>query len=122
MGCTLVCRLNGLYWPVKSVREHLIVQILSYSVQKSIDTAVFTINTEVHEINTRHKLDLHVPSVRLTRIQKGLYYSGTILYNSLPCNIKKVVCDVDRFKHKLKGFLIVNPFYSVDEYLSMNDR
>jgi hypothetical protein len=78
----------------------------------------FIINTEVHEINTRHKLDLHVPSVRLTKIQKGLYYSGTILYNSLPCNIKKVVYDVDRFKHKLKDFLIENAFYSVEEYFT----
>jgi hypothetical protein len=30
------------------------------------------VNTEVHEINTRHKLDFHVPSVRLTRIQKRI--------------------------------------------------
>jgi hypothetical protein len=67
-------------------------------------------------------LDLHVLSVWLTRIQKGLYYSGTILYNSLPRNIKKVVYDVDRFKQKLKDFLTENPFYSVEEYLSMNDR
>jgi hypothetical protein len=82
----------------------------------------FIINTEVHEINTCHKLDLHVLSVRLTEIQKGLYYSGTILYNSLARNIKKVVYDVDRFKQKLKDFLIENPFYSVEEYLSMNNR
>jgi hypothetical protein len=32
----------------------------------------FIINTEVHEINKHHKLDLHVPSVRLSKIQKGL--------------------------------------------------
>jgi hypothetical protein len=73
-------------------------------------------------MNTRHKFDLHVPSARLTKIKKGLYYYGTILYNSLPCDIKKVGYDVDRFKHKLKDFLIENPFYSVEEYLSMNDR
>jgi hypothetical protein len=73
-------------------------------------------------MKTHHKLDLHVPSVQLTKIKKGLYYSGVILYNSLPHNIKKVVYDVDWFKHKLKDFLIENPFYSVDEYLSMNDR
>jgi hypothetical protein len=29
---------------------------------------LFKFNTGVHEINTRHKLDFHVPSVRLTRI------------------------------------------------------
>jgi hypothetical protein len=47
-------------------------------------TDLFKINTEVHEINTRHKLDFHVPPVRLMRIQKGLYYSGITLFNELP--------------------------------------
>ena len=34
----------------------------------------FTFNVELHKINTRHKLDLHVPSVNLTKVQKGVYY------------------------------------------------
>jgi hypothetical protein len=51
---------------------------------------IFTINTELHKINTRQKLDFHVPSVSLTKVQKGVYYSGITLFNSLPLNIKKV--------------------------------
>jgi hypothetical protein len=30
------------------------------------------VNTEVHEISTRNKLDFHVPSVRLTWIKKKI--------------------------------------------------
>jgi hypothetical protein len=31
---------------------------------------IFTINAELHNINTRQKLDFHVPSVSLTKVQK----------------------------------------------------
>jgi len=34
---------------------------------------IFTFNIELHKINTRHKLDLHVPSANLTIVQKGVY-------------------------------------------------
>jgi hypothetical protein len=77
---------------------------------------LFTINMDLHKINTCQKSDLHVPLVSLTKVQKGVYYSGITLFNSLPRNIKQVAHDIDKFKHKLKKFLIVNSFYSVDEY------
>jgi hypothetical protein len=65
---------------------------------------LFKVNTEVHEINTRHKLDLHVPLVRLTRIKKGLYYSGIALFNALPLRMKQAAQDVKKFKYTLKVF------------------
>ena len=67
---------------------------------------IFTFNTELHKINTRHKLDLHVPSVNLTKVQKGVYYSGITLFNSLPLGIEKVAHNTNKFKHHLKKFLI----------------
>jgi hypothetical protein len=65
---------------------------------------LFKVNTEVHEINTRHKLDFHVPSIRLTRIKKGLYYSGITLFNALPLGMKQAAQDVKKFKYALKVF------------------
>jgi hypothetical protein len=62
------------------------------------------VNTEVHEINTPHKLDFHVPSVRLTRIQKGLYYSGITLFNALLLRMKQAAQDVKKFKYALQVF------------------
>jgi len=41
---------------------------------------IFTFNAELHKINTRHKLDIHVPSANLTEVQKGIYYSGITLF------------------------------------------
>jgi hypothetical protein len=65
---------------------------------------LFKVNTEVHEINACHKLDFHVPSVRLTRIQKGLYYSGKTLFNALSLRIKQAAQDVKKCKYALKVF------------------
>jgi hypothetical protein len=56
---------------------------------------------ELHKINTRQKLDLHVPLVSLTKVQKGAFYSGITLFNSLPLNIKQVAHDINKIKHKL---------------------
>jgi len=78
---------------------------------------IFTFNIELHKINTCHKLDLHVASVNLTKVKKGVDYSGITLFNSLPLGKKKVAHNTNKFKHELKKFLIKNSFYSVEEYI-----
>ena len=83
---------------------------------------IFIINVESHKINTRQKLDFHVPSVSLTKVQKGVYYSGITLFNSLPLNIKKVAHNINKFKHELRKFLMENSFYSVEEYIDRNNK
>jgi hypothetical protein len=76
---------------------------------------------ELHKINTCRKSDLHVPLVSLTKVQKGVYYSGITLFNSLPPSIKQIAHDINKFKHQLRKFLIVNFFYSV-EYFDWNNK
>jgi hypothetical protein len=44
---------------------------------------LFTLNLEFHKINTCHKLDFLVPLVSVTKVQKGVYYSGITLFNIL---------------------------------------
>jgi hypothetical protein len=83
---------------------------------------LFTINMELHKINTRQKSDLHVPLVSLTKVEKGVYYSGIILFNPLTPSIKQVAHDINKFKLKLRKFLIVNSLYSVDEYFDWNNK
>jgi hypothetical protein len=51
-------------------------------------------------------LDFYVPLVSITKVQKGVYYSGITLFNYLPPNIKEVAHDIKKFKHKLRKFLI----------------
>jgi hypothetical protein len=80
---------------------------------------IFTINIELHNMNTRQKLDFHVPSVSLTKVQKGVYYSGITLFNLLPLNIKKVAHNINKFKQELRK---LNSFHSVEEYIDRNNK
>jgi hypothetical protein len=86
------------------------------------DKVLFTINMELHKINTHQKSDIHIPLVSLTKVQKGVYYTGITLFNSLPPSIEQVAHDVNTFKNKLRKYLIVISFYSVDEYFDWNNK
>jgi hypothetical protein len=84
----------------------------------------FTPNSEVHTINTRHRTDLHVPSITLTKYQKGVYCSGVKVFNHLTQNIKSLSSNVKSFKSALKRFHLMGSFYTPDEYfgwISMRD-
>ena len=70
-------------------------------VLKNIDE--FTTNSDVHTINTRHKSDLHPPSMKLAKYQKGVYYSGIKVFNHLPQNFKKISWNVYKFKLTLRS-------------------
>jgi len=47
----------------------------------------FTTNSNVHTIHIRHKSDIHPPSIKLPKYQKGVYYSGIKIFKYLPPNI-----------------------------------
>jgi hypothetical protein len=71
---------------------------------------LFIRNTEVHDIGTRQKVNLFVPSASLAKVQKGVYYSGIKIYNSLPDDLKQLSNDRKSFELALKRFLHVNSF------------
>jgi len=48
----------------------------------------FLINSEIHNINTRHISSLHLPSANLDIYQNGVHYSGIKIFNSLTFTIK----------------------------------
>ena len=48
----------------------------------------FKVNSEIHNINTRNKLNLHLPISNLSVYQKGTYHSGIKVFNSLPSQVK----------------------------------
>ena len=48
---------------------------------KNVDE--FTTNSEVHAVNTWHRWDLHLPSINLSKYQKGVYNSGIKVFNHL---------------------------------------
>jgi hypothetical protein len=76
----------------------------------------FESNFEISGRNTRFNNKLHFPTCNLAAFQKGIYYHGVKLFNGLPPNIRILAYDVKLFKTALKRFLLLNSFYSLDEY------
>ena len=75
----------------------------------------FTTNSDIHPCNTRNNNNLHPPLTRLTKYQKGAYYSGIKAYNCLPTEIKQLSRETKKFKKALKKFLLTGSFYSIEE-------
>jgi hypothetical protein len=58
----------------------------------------------------------------LTKVQKGVNYSGIRIFNNLPQNIRALSSDVINFKQALKKLLLLGSFYSLNEYYEWNKR
>ena len=48
--------------------------------------------------------------------QKGVYYSGVKIFNHLPTTIQTLSDNKGKFLIALKKFLLINSFYSLEEY------
>ena len=95
------------------LHSQYIISLLLFVV-KNIN--MFKFNSMVHSINTRHCTDLHLPSTHLTKVQKGVYYSGIKVFNCLPIGIRGLSGDIKKFKAALKRFLLEGSFYTVQEF------
>jgi hypothetical protein len=82
-----------------------------------MNRGLFRLNCDVHNIQTRQKVDMHMLSSKLTLFQKGVQYNGSKIFNNLPSSIKDLSNDVTSFKVALKIFLLTHIFYNVDEFL-----
>jgi hypothetical protein len=80
----------------------------------------FQTNSDIHSINTWHKHDLHQPSTNLTSYQKGAYYAGIKLFNSLPDSIQILNHDMKVFNPALKDYLLSHS-YSIEEFTSIEN-
>jgi hypothetical protein len=81
-----------------------------------MNRGLFKSNYDTHNIQTGQKVDLHMPSSKLTLLQKRAHDSGSKIFNHLPLSIKELSNDVKSFKIALKNFLMTNSFYTADEF------
>jgi hypothetical protein len=88
-------------------KSQYIFSLVMY-VAKNINN--FTINSDIHSINTRYKADLYPTLLRLTKYQKGVYYTGIKIYSCLPCKLKGLINNKIRFKKELKNSYCQAPF------------
>jgi len=75
------------------------------------------LNVNVHNHNTRRKMDMHIKSHRTNLYKNRVINMGSIIYNKLPDHLKEID-SFKVFKKKLKLFLLLHTFYSVEEFLS----
>jgi hypothetical protein len=81
-----------------------------------VDNGIYyRVNSEIHNINTSNKSNLHLPISILSVYQKGPYYSGIKVFTNLPSQIKDVSYNQNQFKHALKNFLYLHSFYTLVE-------
>jgi hypothetical protein len=83
---------------------------------------IFISNSDIHSIHTRQGLDLHYPAYKLTKVQKGVSFTGIRIFNNLPNSIKILSNDVNKFKSSLRKCLHVGSFYSLGEYFEWKIR
>jgi len=79
---------------------------------------IYQTNTSVHGMNTREQNKLHIPSVRLSSIQRGVYYPSVKIFDQLTQNIFKFHYNKHTRKTFLRDYLVKNAFYSSNEFLS----
>ena len=96
--------------------------ILSLALFVAKNTDGFTINSGIHPCNTWYNTNLPPPLARLTKYQKGVYYSGIKAYNCLPIRIKQLSGDLNKFKEALRKFLLVGSFYTIQEFLKLSTQ
>jgi hypothetical protein len=65
----------------------------------------FTANSEVHNYTTRQQINFHLPSVSLTKCQKGIGYLGVKVFNKLPQYLKEEFDNPKKFKQSLKNWV-----------------
>jgi hypothetical protein len=74
------------------------------------------LNSEKHNIRTRHITNFYQPISNFAVYQKGVYYIGITVYNNIPPRIKEESHNPKKFKTCLKHFLHIHYFYSIEEY------
>jgi hypothetical protein len=82
---------------------------------------LFTTNHDAHNLQTRHRNYLYLPTSTLTLYQKGGYYTGIKLFNNLLRNIKEIVGSPKQFKIALRIYLVTHCFYDLEEYYQVNE-
>ena len=74
-------------------------------------------NSVRHNYNTCHRSDLPLQFCRNDSLKTSINNMGVKLYNKLPNHVKNLE-NLQLFRKKLKYFLLLQTFYSVDKHLS----
>jgi hypothetical protein len=68
-------------------------------------------------ISTRRNDHLQLPITQSSSYQRGVFYSGVKLFNTMPSNISALKNDKNQFRFALRNYLQSNSVYSIDEFI-----
>ena len=114
MGCRRLASCRNLFKNLKilPLMSQYIFSITMFIIKHKHQ---FTVNSKIHNINTRQHLNLHQPVPNLTGFKQGTYYSGVTIYNNLPSYMKQLSDNPRTSELKLKNFLYFHSYYSLEE-------
>jgi len=58
----------------------------------------------------------------LSCYQRGVYYSGKMMFNSLQSAISELKNDKNHFRVTLQSYLVLHLFFSTDEFLAYSRK
>jgi hypothetical protein len=78
--------------------------------------------SDIHSRNTRWGSNFYQPSSNLSLYQRGTYYTGIKIFNSLPPYLKKLHNDSRLFILALKDYLYTHSFYTLQENYNLDNN
>ena len=76
----------------------------------AVNLNIYQTSSSLHDRNTIQENKLHISSVRLSSIQRGVYYSFVKIFNQLPQNIFEYCNNIRNFKALLRDYLVKMSF------------
>jgi len=76
------------------------------------------LNSNIHDHNTRRKMDIHIQSYNTDLYKRNVIDIGTKLYSKVPGYIKEID-SYKTFKKKLKSLLFLHSFHSEEESVAL---
>jgi hypothetical protein len=107
------CRPLFVEFKIPTVVNLYILQVLMYT---KTNLASFPMRMDIHSHNTRGRGKIDIQQHRLAKTGNSLKLNCIRFFNKLPDSAKYVNFKV--FKNKLYNWLVLNPFYSLDEFLN----
>jgi len=104
---------------ILTLSSQYVLSLLTFVVE---NRHYFIPNRDTHHHNTRHNLDLHIPPVYLSVVQRGVLYFGCKIFNNLPLHIKSQVGNSKHFMKMTKSVLLEQATYSLDEHFKLSSQ
>lgn len=79
---------------------------------------MYTVRSDIHSFNTRHKNRLDVPYGGLEKTSQGFEIMGLRLMNTLPVSMRNL--SYNTFRNRLSKYLLDNPCYNLKGFFSLS--